>query len=105
MFIVSTTCANQREADRIATLLLRARLVVCVQMFPISSKYWWRNKIEGAREVLLFAKTQRQLFPMIEKVIRRASSYEVPAIEGWPIDRVSRPFRDWLIGVLRGKIR
>lgn len=103
MFVVLTTCADQREANRIASLLLRAHLTGCVQMFPIRSIYSWKGKLERSREVALFIKTERRLFPMVETLIRRVSSYEVPCIEGWPIERVSRPFRDWLVGVLQGR--
>lgn len=97
-----TTCGSGAEAKRLATLVLKARLAACVQMIPIQSAYWWEGKIASSREVLLLMKTKRQLYPMLETLIRRLSRYEVPVIEGWDVRAMSRPAREWMKTILAG---
>lgn len=105
MFIVMTTCGSGIEAKRLATLVLKARLAACVQMIPIQSAYWWQGKITSSREVLLLIKTKRQLYPMLEALVRRVSRYEVPVVEGWELNAMSRAAREWVKTILAGTLR
>jgi periplasmic divalent cation tolerance protein len=56
---VSTTVNNKQEAEKIARKLLDERLASCVQVLgPINSKYWWRGKIDRAREWICLIKAR-----------------------------------------------
>ncbi len=83
---VHFTCANQREADKIAKALVSERLAACVQMVPIRSVYRWKQKVERAEEVLMLAKTKTSLCPAVVKRVRELHSYELPAIFVVPVD-------------------
>jgi periplasmic divalent cation tolerance protein len=96
MLFIYTTCANEKEAERIVMALLKARLIGCANWWPIKSFYWWKGKIEKDREVALILKTQERNFAKIEQMIKKLHSYSVPCIVAWKIDKVSKDYLKWL---------
>jgi periplasmic divalent cation tolerance protein len=39
---VTTTFDNQKEAEKIAKMLLKKKLAACIQLIgPVLSQYWW----------------------------------------------------------------
>lgn len=92
------TCANMRQARRIARNLVENRLAagVNVLLAPVHSVYWWKGKVQEAREVLLFIQTTRRRFPRLERRIRQLHSYEVPEIIALPIVQGSPAYLKWI---------
>jgi periplasmic divalent cation tolerance protein len=89
--IVLITAGSEEEAARIGSALLEARMVACVnRVSGVRSDFWWHGVTESAEEVLLMAKTRRDLWPQVLETVRRLHSYEVfeaialPVIEGNP---------------------
>ncbi len=76
------TCASEKEAEKIARVLLEKRLIACANIAPgIKSLYWWKGKVEKSQETLLLLKTTKQKQERITKEIGKAHSYELPCIE------------------------
>ncbi len=76
------TCANAKEAQKIAQALLRKRLVACANIVPkIESHYWWKGKIAKSSEALLIIKSRKNLLKKIIKEIKALHSYELPVVE------------------------
>lgn len=94
--IVQTTVASRREARRLADLMLKARLVACVQVVPIHSTYRWHNKVEQSAEWLLLAKTRSARTKALMAFIRRHHPYEVPEIMAVNVTRVLPAYRQWV---------
>ena len=96
--VVLVTCANAREAGRIAQALVGERLAACVniQKSPVLSVYRWQGKIERASEILLFAKTSVRLFPRLDRLVRELHSYQTPEIVALPIAAGSPAYLQWL---------
>ncbi|HVB98671.1 MAG TPA: divalent-cation tolerance protein CutA [Candidatus Dormibacteraeota bacterium] len=96
--VVLVTCANLREANRIAQTLVGERLAACVnvQKSPVASVYRWQGKVERAREILLLAKTSARLFPRLERRVRQLHSYQTPEIMALPIAAGSRAYLNWI---------
>src|ERR1700756_4295791 len=66
---VSTTVNNKQEAEKIVRKLLDERLASCVQVLgPINSKYWWRGKIDRAREWICLIKARTKDYSRIEEL-------------------------------------
>lgn len=103
--IVFSTTASQIEADKIATALLEARAVSCVQMMPIISLYHWKGKIERTNEIHLTIKTKDELYPEVEKIIRDNHSYEVPQIVKLPITDGLPAYLGWIREETKGEYR
>lgn len=99
---VLTTTDKKEEAEKIASHLLRKRLVGCVQIIgPITSSYWWKGSIETAEEWLCLMKTEESLYAQIEEVIKEIHSYDVPEIVALPIIQGSEEYLRWLDGELK----
>ena len=94
---VLTTVEKREEAETIAHSLVEKRLAACVQVVgPIISTYRWKGEIETAEEWQCLVKTRRELYPQVERAIRRLHSYEVPEIIATPIVAASADYLEWL---------
>lgn len=89
--LVYITVGSVEEAERIADALLSARVAACVnRVHGVHSAYQWQGQRETAEECLLLAKTRRELWPELLRIVREHHSYElfetiaVPIIEGNP---------------------
>jgi len=96
--LVLVTCANIREARRIALAAVEARLAACVNIVPgsITSVYRWKGKVTTARERLLLIKTSRKRLAKLEAAVKRLHSYGVPEFIALPIAAGSRDYLAWL---------
>lgn len=96
--VVLMTAGTRDEADRIAEMLVAARLAACVQILPeIQSVYRWKGEVERANEFLLLAKTTEEKFEDLDRAVRDIHSYETPEIVALPITRASAPYLKWLL--------
>jgi periplasmic divalent cation tolerance protein len=89
--LVFITAGSRDEAERIGAALLERRLVACVNHVPgVESEFWWQGQRDRAAEVLLLAKSRRELWPALLETVRAHHSYEVfeaiavPILEGSP---------------------
>jgi periplasmic divalent cation tolerance protein len=96
--VVLVTCPSAKEAERIASALVQARLAACgnILQSPVRSIYRWKEKIESAREFLLLIKTSRRRFSELQAAIKQLHSYEVPEIIALPIAAGSQGYLSWL---------
>ena len=96
--VVLVTCANRREAGRIARALVEERLAACVNVHegPVFSFYRWKGKVERAREVLLTIKTTPAAFSRLERRVKELHSYDTPEIIGMPVVVGSGAYLDWI---------
>ncbi len=93
------TAATAEEAERIASMLVEARLAACVQILPsIKSVYRWKGEIVRENEVLLSVKTTREKFAELDRAVRVIHSYETPEIIALPIAAISDAYLEWLRG-------
>lgn len=96
------TCDKENEAKRIVDGLLGNKLAACVSVYPKgNSHYWWKGKIEKAREFLLIAKTTRSLLDGLVREVKRLHGYEVPEIVAIPIACGSGDYLAWLDETLK----
>lgn len=95
MISVYTTCKNKKEAGKIADHLLKKRLIVCANFFPVDSKYWWKGKIESGKEYAIIMKTKEGKFNKIVKEIEKIHSYELPGISKEKIE-VNKKAASWI---------
>jgi periplasmic divalent cation tolerance protein len=96
--IVQIACRNRREAFRIARALVEERLAACVQVggAAVESLYWWKGKVERAREIPMWAKTtQRKLSALVRRV-EELHGYDVPEILAVRVMAGSKKYLEWL---------
>lgn len=80
MILVYITNPSMDEAKRIAKILLEKRFVVCANMFPVESMYWWEDKIVEDNEVVLIVKTLENKYPELIEEVKKIHPYSVPCI-------------------------
>ena len=98
MFIVIfITCANKNEAKKIAAGLISAKLAACVNIVKgLDSLFWWKNKVDRAREVLLIVKSRKTKLARIIKKVRSWHSYSTPEIIALPIIGGDKDYLKWI---------
>ena len=94
--VVTTACANEDEADKIASALINEKLAACVQMLPVSSRYVWNGEFCADKEVLLFIKCRKDNYPEIERAILENHSYELPEILLTPVVGGYSKYLEWI---------
>jgi periplasmic divalent cation tolerance protein len=95
--IVLMTASNKKEASEIVHTLLEEHLIACANIIdPVSSFFWWQNKIEEEREALAIMKSNEELFKKLSRRIAELHSYDIPEILAIPITYGSPSYLDWL---------
>lgn len=95
--VVFITASSEDEAAQISRALVEARLAGCVNIIKnIRSIYSWEGKIEDETEVLMIAKTPKNLFDPLMKKVKTLHSYKVPEIIAMPVVDGSEDYLDWL---------
>ena len=98
--IVLMTAANRNEAKNIIRILLEEKLIACANMSEgISSFFWWKEKIDEEKEVLVLMKSSKDKFEKLSKRVIEIHSYEVPEILSIPIVNGSSTYMDWMKSV------
>lgn len=95
--VVLITVSKEEEAAKIARALIDSRLAGCVNIVKnIRSIYHWQGKIEDEAEVLMIAKTTRDLFAPLSQKVKELHSYSVPEIIALPVVDGSNDYLNWL---------
>ncbi|MCL2312077.1 MAG: divalent-cation tolerance protein CutA [Firmicutes bacterium] len=94
--IIITTVSNKKSAKVIAELLIQKRLAACVQMFPIESIYFWKEKICEDNEIILLIKSKSILFDKISATIKEKHEYETPEIIQVPVTAGLSSYLNWI---------
>ena len=101
MILIYVTCESVRQARQISRATLKKRLAACVNIFPnMQPIFWWpprKNKLCEDKEVVLIIKTIEKKFKDIEKEIVKLHTYETPCIFSIKVDKVHKPYLNWLM--------
>ena len=94
---VVSTFEKKSDAEKTAREVLEQRCAACVQIVgPITSMFWWKDKIENTEEYLCIMKSRDDLYNNLEKVIKESHPYDVPEILSVPVTNGSTEYFDWL---------
>ena len=95
--IVIMTAPNKEEAVKIVRTLLEERLIACANIVDsVSSFFWWQEKIEEEKEVLVLMKSHESLFKKLSKRVNELHSYDIPEILALPVVEGSQSYLDWM---------
>lgn len=95
--ILLLTCTSRKEADAIAALLLRERLIACAKKIAVDSQFRWRGKIAKAKETLLLMESRAEAFARIEAAVKKMHAHRTFVLEALPIVRASAGVKKWII--------
>lgn len=95
--LIYTTFEEKEEALRLGRILLEKRLIACAQIeSPVDSLYWWKGRIEQAKEFRLLMKSRLSLWDELEQEIKNQHSYDTPEIVAVPVSAISADYEKWL---------
>ncbi len=94
--VVTTTLSSPEAAGALARRLVERRLAACVQSLRIDSVYRWEGEVVEEPEVLLVAKTRRELYDELEQAVRAEHPYEVPEIVAVGLERGLPAYLSWI---------
>lgn len=100
--VIFVTTSSKKEAQRIASVLIKDKLAACVNIIGnIESVFWWQGKVEAAKEELLVIKSKKAKLPAIIKLVRSLHSYDVPEVIALPVVGGYKRYLEWIDGSLR----
>jgi len=95
--IIFSTCANKKEAEKIAGALIKKKLVACVNIIDkIESVFWWQGKADRAKEALLVIKSRQSKLDKIIGLVKSLHSYQVPEIIAVPVIGGNKAYLEWI---------
>ncbi len=100
--VVFVTASGRKEAERIANALIKDRLAACVNIIEnVRCLFWWKGKVDSAKEAILVIKTKRALFNRLAKKVKSLHSYDVPEIIAMPVITGDKKYLEWIDGSTR----
>lgn len=95
--IIYTTCRDKSEAKKIARVLMREKLIACVNILGEAySIYFWNGKIREEKEVTVLFKTKKILETKAMKRIKEIHSYKCPCIISLHVAAVDAKYLRWV---------
>jgi len=95
------TFGKSDEAQAVAYDLLRERIAVCANWFPITCAYLWEGSVQQESETVLIVKARAGMRELIEAVARRHIDY-THFVGEIPLASVNADFAQWLTRELDG---
>lgn len=97
MSVIYATFENLAEARRVGEDLVARRAAACVNIIPhMISIYRWQNEFHNSEEVILLAKTKKDLVRDTIAEIKRLHSSDTPAIFELTVGEVERKFGEFV---------
>src|SRR5580698_7489607 len=96
--VALVTCGSLKEARKIARGVVGKNLAACVNIgtAAVESVYWWKGKMETAKEFLLVMKTSAPCLSELEKEVKRLHSYDVPEFVVLEVAAGSKDYLRWV---------
>jgi len=96
LIAVTTTVAQQADAQRMAKAIVERQLAACAHISAIESFYRWDGAVQNEAEWRIDFKTTAEQYPAIEAAIRERHPYELPAITALAVEAVFEPYARWV---------
>ena len=94
---VTTTTSTKDEATRLARVAVEQRHAACAQVSgPITSIYWWDNRLETNDEWLCTFKTSATALHALKAALREAHRYTTPEIVATAIEDGDAAYLAWI---------
>ncbi len=95
-------CPTESLAKSIAIELVTNKLAACANIFlAAKSIYIWDSTLHEDTEVILIAKTTKEVFPSLEKKVLEMHDYECPCIMALNISEMNEAYATWFLSQLQ----
>lgn len=97
LLIIETTVETKEHARSISAALIRARFAACCQISsPMTSVYYWEEKVCESTEYKITIKSLPHHYKAIETMIKSLHPYEVPEIIAYHSVCSLSSYADWV---------
>ncbi len=101
-FVVLVTSPSRSVSEKLSKGLVGKKLAACVNRVPgITSRYWWKGKIETGKEELLLIKTVKSKLPALTRWVKANHPYEVCEVLVLPVAGGNSDYLNWISQSLR----
>jgi periplasmic divalent cation tolerance protein len=95
--IAQTTSDDEGQATMLARGAVESKLAAGVHIdAPITAFYWWKGKVEAAREWRISYMTTTDRLPALEAWVHEKHSYDVPQWTTLPVTGGSEAYLSWV---------
>ena len=94
--MIETAFDNIEEAKEVINELINKKLVASCQMVESISKWNWQQKIEDAKEYIVFMKTKKNLQEEVYNVIKEKHSYECFEFAVFDLNSCNQSYLNWI---------
>jgi len=102
--VVLITAGSVEEGKKIASALVGEGLAACVNIVPqVNSIYRWAGEVREDQEVLLIAKSRKEIFERLAKRVKELHSYDVPEVIALPIAVGDEDYLAWIDKEVKAK--
>ena len=102
--VVFITAPDAKTGEKLSLGLVRQKWAACVNRVPtVHSRYWWKGKVETAREEWLIVKTRGEKLGRLVDWVRRNHPYSVCEVIALPILGGNRDYLRWMDDSLGGR--
>ena len=95
--LIISTYPTKKSVLKISKLLVKDKIVACVNIVEISSIYSWNKKIENSNEYLAIFKTTQKNKKILKQKIQENHPYNVPEIAEIDILSINDSYLKWLV--------
>ena len=96
-YVVLITTPNRRVSEKLSKGLVGKKLAACVNLIPgVHSRYWWKGRIETAREELLLVKTRQNRLAALTLWVKQNHPYSLCEVVALPIAGGNKAYLDWI---------
>ena len=95
--MIYLTAGSREEAFKIARALVDEKLVACANVLgEATSVYRWKGKVEEAAEMVVIAKTRKDLADKVLARVQALHSYDVPCAVAYDMATGLPPYLAWI---------
>lgn len=94
--LIYTTVSSKKEADKLSEEIINSRLSACVNIHPITSRYFWEGRMQKEKEYALLFKTPKKKEKKLIEEIKKIHPYKTPCIITFTAE-TEKKFFEWVI--------
>lgn len=100
MKFIYVTLNNTEEARKIGNEILKKKVANCVNFFPITCIYNYKDEITEEAEIVLIIKTKEGYYEQVRDIVKQHINYD-NFIGQLPIENINYDFSSWLNDVVK----
>jgi periplasmic divalent cation tolerance protein len=95
IYLFYITFPNEAEAIQLTEGAIKKGLAACTNIYPITSRYVWKETFVSDDEFVAILKTIPELEQELRSYVEEKHPYECPCVISWEVN-VNTSYRKWV---------